>query len=325
MNLPLDLHHAICSEFNRQGISYPSGTNLARLASRLFEMLIRRIEPVPRQVHLSNEIHDSLGRLSRKMDEGASEAWTTVFYLRNLFECGKTVLPHLSKGVGDTDPKNPDGLLWDYGMHHLHLGRNVKTDGFVERSDWLLFAIVADQDVYFVDVRRHADPERLQWVRQDLLSIAHRNWPELTESRLLRGVSGTEVTNTQKFELRRKKLNVVHEIDGRVIAPLGYGTAADGHSVLCRFLADKLLHELEHQQQLLESSRDESPEVFVNHGMPEDSEMDFKLVCRSELNVSDEKCAEMWSVQGFSGDLWRIGFAIIETNTRSLIVLDTSH
>jgi len=219
MNLPSDLQHAICSEFSRQGISYPGGADLARLASRLFEMLIRRIEPVPRQVHLSNEIHDSLGRLSRKMDEGASEAWTTVFYLRNLFECAKTVLPHLSKGVGDTDPKNPDGLLWDYGMHHLHLGRNVKTDGFVERSDWLLFAIVVGQDVYFVDVRRHADPERLQWVRQDLLSIVHRNWPELTESRLLRGVMGTEVTDTQKFELRRKNVNVVHEIDGRVIAP----------------------------------------------------------------------------------------------------------
>ena len=325
MNLLSDLHHAIRSEFDRQGISFPGGTDLAGLASRFFEMVIRSIEALPRRVHFSSEIQDSLGRLSRSMDEGASEAWTTVFYLRELFECGKTVLPHLSKGVGDTDPKRPDGLLWDYGMHHLHLRRNLNTDGFVERSDWLLFAIVADQDVYFVDVRRHADPERLQWVRQDLLSIVHRNWPELTESRLIRGVMGTEITDTQKFELRRKNMNTVHAIDGRAIAPLGYGTTADGHSALCRFLGHKLLHELEHQQQLLENSRNELAEVFVDHEMPEGSKMDFKLVCRSELNVSDEKCAEMWSVQGFSGDLWRMGFAIIETNTRSLIVLDTSH
>lgn len=321
MNLRSDLHHAICSEFDRQEISYPEDASLAGLASRLFEMVIRRIEPVPRQVHLSNEIHDSLGRLSRNMDEGASEAWTTVFYLRALFDCGKTVLPHLSRGVRDTDPKKPDGLLWDYGMHHLHLRRNVNIDGFVERSDWLLFAIVAGQDVYFVDVRPHAAPDRLQWVHQDLLRIVHRNWPELTESCSLGSVMGTEVTDTQKFELRRKNVNVVHALDGRVIAPLGYGTAADGHSVLCRFLADKLLRELEHQQQLLENSRNELPAVFVDHGMPEDVDVDFKLVCRSELNVSDEKCAEMWSVRGFSGDLWRIGFAIVETNTGSLVIL----
>jgi hypothetical protein len=48
-------------------------------------------------------------------------------------------------GVGDTAPRKLDGLLWDYGMHHLHLRRIVDTDGFVERSDWLLFAIVTGQ------------------------------------------------------------------------------------------------------------------------------------------------------------------------------------
>ena len=58
-------------------------------------------------------------------------------------------------------------MLWDYAMHHRHLSRNVGQNAFVERSDWLLFVIVADEDAYFVDVRRHSDPDRLQWVRQD--------------------------------------------------------------------------------------------------------------------------------------------------------------
>ena len=35
---------------------------------------------------------------------------------------------------------------------------------------------VAGQNVYFVDIRRHKDPEGLQWVRQDQLSIVHRSW-----------------------------------------------------------------------------------------------------------------------------------------------------
>lgn len=102
--------------------------------------------------------------------------------------------------------------------------------------------------------------------------------------------------------------------------PLG-GAGSPRH--LVQVLGGQALTRVGAPPAIARDSRNELPEVFVNHGMPTDLEMDFKLVCRSELNVSDEKCAEMWSVQGFSGDLWQTGFAIIETNTRSLIVLDT--
>ena len=119
-------------------------------------------------------------------------------------------MPFLSEQVNNTEPKNPDGLLWDYGMHHLHLSRKEGKRGFVKRSDWLLFAIVADQDVFFVDVRKHKDPERqgFEWVRQDLLDIVHNNWPELTESRLLHGVTGSKVSNAEKQAIRRKNANL---------------------------------------------------------------------------------------------------------------------
>ena len=182
--------------------------------SRYLEMRIRRIESVPRKVHFSEEIHDSLGSLSRetapKGPEKALEAWGAVFYLWHLFESGDTVMPFLSKEVNNTEPKKPDGLLWDYAMHHLHLSCEDDGDGFVKRSDWLLFAIVADRDVFFVDVRKHKDPERqgFEWVRQDLLDIVHNNWPELTESRLLHGVTGSKVSNAEKLAIRRKNANL---------------------------------------------------------------------------------------------------------------------
>ena len=329
MDFLSDLKLAIVSEFQRQGISFPESADLDHLASRYLEMRICRIEPVPRKVHFSAEIHDSLGNLSRETDPKvrgkALEAWGRVFYLRHLFESGDTVMPFLSREVNNTEPKKPDGLLWDYAMHHLHLSRDVDKSGFVKRSDWLLFAIVADQDVFFIDVRKHKDPERqgFEWVRQDLLDIVHNNWPELTESRLLHGVTGSEVTNAEKLELRRKNVNLAHKVGGRVIAPLGFGTAGDGHSILCRFLADKLLHELEEHQRILESSPAELRATFVENGMPEDAEMDFKLVRRAELDVSEDLDAKMCAVEGFSGTLWLGGFAVIETYTRSLIVVDT--
>ena len=327
MDLLSDLEVAIVSEFRHQGISFPENADLKHLASRYLEMRIRRIEPVPRQVHFSEEIHDSLGKLSRETNpevrEEALEAWRTVFHLRHLFVSGDNVMPFLTDRVTKTE--RTDGLLWDYAMHHLHLSRNDGKRGFVKRSDWLLFAIVADRDVFLVDVRKHKDHERqgFEWVRQDLLDIVHNNWPELTESRLLHGVTGDRVTNAEKLELRRKNVNLVHGVGGRAIAPLGFGTAGDGHSILCRFLADKLLHELEEHQRILDSSSAELRATFVENGMPEDAEIDFKLVRRAGLDLSEDQSAKMCAVEGFSSTLWLGGFAVIETYTRSLIVFDT--
>ena len=325
MDFLSDLGQAIVSEFNQQDVSFPHHADTDHLASRYFEMRIRRIEPVPRIVRFSDEIYHSLGDLVRspnpdpKHNARALEAWRTVFYLRHLFANGGTVIPHLSERVNNTE--ECDGLLWDYAMHHLHLSRNVGKNGFVERADWLLFAVVADQDTFFVDVRPHTDPKRLQWVRQDLLTIVHNNWPELTASRVLHGVTGDIVTDTEKRELRRKNANLVHEIGGHTIAPLGGGTTADGHSILCRILADKLLHELEQQQQLLDSHTDELHTTFVENGMKKDAQMEFRLVHKRDLNVSEDKVTDMCSQDCFSRDLWQIGFAIIENNTRALVVV----
>ena len=322
MDVLSDLAQAIVTEFTQQGISFPQHADPGHLASRYLEMRIRRIEPTPRKVHFSEEIQYSLGDLARNNDPKTSakamEAWATVFYLRHLFASGGTVIPYLTERVNKTE--KTDGLLWDYAMHHLHLSRNVGKKGFVERADWLLFAIVADQDAFFVDVRPHTDPERLQWVRQDLLSIVHSNWPELTASRVLHGVTGGTVTDIEKQELRRKNGNLIPEVGGRAIAPLGWGTTTDGHSMLCRFLADKLLHELEHQQRLLDSQTDELRAAFVGKGMAADAQMEFKLVRKGDLNLAADLVTELCPIDGFSRDLWLLGFAIIETNTRSIVV-----
>ena len=322
MDFLSDLAQAIVSDFTEQGVSFPRHADVADLASRYFEMRIRRIEPLPRRVHFSAEIHDSLGDLARNEDPNhhakALEAWETVFYLRHLFESGGTVIPYLTDRIKDTEKS--DKMLWDYGMHHLHLSRNVGQNALVERSDWLLFAIVADQDAYFVDVRQHTDPDRLQWVRQDLLTIVHSNWPELTASRVLHGVTGDTITDIEKQELRRKNANLVHNIAGNAIAPLGWGTTADGHSTLCRFLAHKLVYELEDHQRRFGDQADVLHTAFVERGMAKEVQADFRLVRKSDLIVSEDQMAALSSSEGLSRDLWLIGFAIVESKTRALVV-----
>ena len=189
VNLENDLKDIVRDYFSQRGITYKDGNKTSDFAANYCEMRIRRIDPVPRHVHFSDELNDTLGRLANETDsperEKAREAWSTVFRLWHLFTTGGEVTPYLSKRVKDATKSDP--LLWDYGMHHFHLRGGVEESGFMKRSDYLLFAIVADDAVFFVDIRKHRDPKNLQWVRQDLLRIVHSNWPDVTKPYVLRG------------------------------------------------------------------------------------------------------------------------------------------
>ncbi|MCE2501548.1 MAG: hypothetical protein J4G13_11910 [Dehalococcoidia bacterium] len=331
-----DLADIIVSSFAECGISFPENANVDDLVQRYLEMRIRRIEPIPRKVHFSEEIHDSLGELVRNDDADqraqAIEAWGTVFYLNYLFERGFCVMSFqskMSKRKGKvTDTETTDLLLWDYGMHHLHLSRSIDNDGFVRRSDWLLMVIVSNDDVYFVDVRPHQDAEPkpghsgpdMTFVRQNLLEIVQANRPALIESSALYGVSGTDITDREKWELRRKRVNSAPNLGGSAIAPLAGGVAGDGHSVLCTYLAHRLLHLLDWLQRSLESAFDQLQAEFGNHGLASGAHLDFKLVERQAVNLVPDDIQMLCSSDSVLDELWNAGFAVIETNTRSVVV-----
>ena len=121
-------------------------------------------------------------------------------------------------------------------MHHFHLSSRLNKDGFVKRSRYLLFAIIATRDAYFVDVRLHPKRRGVEWVSQDLLRIVHSNWPQLIEANVLHGVRGSQLTDAQMHELRCKNVNYAMAIDGKAIAPLLGGLAGDGSSGLSTYI-----------------------------------------------------------------------------------------
>ncbi|MDE2997750.1 MAG: hypothetical protein OXU79_01575 [Gemmatimonadota bacterium] len=323
MNFKRDLIEIVKHYFATEGISFEDTGDASDFAARYCEMRIRRIVPRPRDVHFSREIHDSLGSLAREYDkEGCDtkfEAWHTVFYLRQLFVSGESVLPHLSRGVENTATK--DGLLWDYGMHHFHLSRKLENSGFVERSDYLLFAIVADTDVYFVDVRRHHDPDNLLWVRQDLLRIVYVNWPELTDTRELHGVSGKTLTDKEIWELRRKNSNHISNLGRQAIAPLGGGTNFAGSSTLCRVWGDKLVREIEQHEKYFYSQPAELRATLEARGMKFCGDMAFELIPLDRVNLSEETVENLQRDDCLSAGLSKMGFAIVEATTRTPIVV----
>ena len=242
MTFHSDLSRLIRGQFDKHGISYDCLMPLDRLTARYFEMCMRRIQPGPRRVHFSDETHVSLGELSCQEKDD-------TFRLRQLLVDGDNVNGFLTRTIRRA--AGFDGLLWHYGMHHFHLGRETDKDGFVKRSGYLLFAIVAPLDAYFVDVRRHPARRGIGWVSQDLPRIVHSNWPKLIEKSVLNGVSGVDLTDEQMQELRRKNCSYAMNIDGRVIAPLLYGTAGDGSSMLCTMRASRLMNKLRYYAEVL--------------------------------------------------------------------------
>lgn len=249
----------------------------------------------------------------------AGDAWGAVFLIRSLLAEGENVTRFLSKKVNSL--KFGDGLLWDYGIHHLHLSKEVEESGFVKRSDYLLFAIVTQEDAYFVDVRLHPKRGDLGWVRQDLLEIVHSNWPELVEAKVLRGVRGTALTDEEKQELRRKNCNYVAQLGDYAIAPIGGGTMADGSSSLCRLWASNLMHEIERHQQYFDSQPAELQFRLKAMGVEISGRMNFELVHFDGLNISTEIVDSLTEEECLSRELSKMGFAIVEATTRLPIVV----
>ena len=323
MSLESDLSRLIRDQFDNNSISYDPTTPVQRLTARYFEVSMRRIEPTPRQVHFSDQIHTSLGELSRagESDSSARDAWGMVFGLRQHLVDGVNVNAFLSKNIRNA--VGWDGLFWHYGMHHFHLGRGTDKDGFVKRSKHLLFAIVDPMDAYFVDVRPHPEKDGIGWVSQELLRIVHSNWPKLIEANVLHGISGSELTDEEMQELRRKNTNYAMNIDGKAIAPLRGGMAGDGSSGLCTLSAISLLKELQRQEKVLrhDEVRQAVAQDLREKGFDVEPSLEFELVLLEDLPTSPELIASLTADSCVSRDLCRRGFAIVEKSSRSPIAI----
>lgn len=103
------------------------------------------------------------------------------------FENGEDVNPYLSKTTIGNDvsatkhQRRTDGLWADWRIHHLHLTTAPLAPGerFSERSDWLLFVMVYDDVVAFIDVRSHNEKDL--WTQDELLKTFIDSWPMQAE------------------------------------------------------------------------------------------------------------------------------------------------
>lgn len=132
-----------------------------------------------------------------------------------------------SRKVKETDP-----LLYDWGIHHFHLGQNGS------RTKELLFAIVFEDAIVAIDIGDHGT-----FGDTELLEIVHREFPALTRRFILRGVQATLPLTVQEREtLRRVGANACVDLaDGTVLMPPGGGLNSAGGSAMLLMSTDYVI------------------------------------------------------------------------------------
>lgn len=141
-------------------------------------------------------------------------------------EAGQNLRPHMSRGVKKVT--NRDLLRYDWGIHHFHLGTTVENDGFVKRTEPILFAWVTSEAIYMLGLYPHGS-----WIQRQLLQLIHRNWPELLAPYRI-GAAGLthQLTDKEIGRARRAGVTVAIQVaDGFVVIPPGGGMPTSRHSM----------------------------------------------------------------------------------------------
>lgn len=211
---------------------------------------------------------------------------------------GESVNPHLNSA---TKKDKLDGLLYDWGIHHLHLGETFSAPGYVKRTGPVLFAIFRKNNVYFIDIRDHVG-----WSDKGLLDIVNENWPELLSIYKMEGVKPETSFDEKEITLLRKSgINTFHELSaGNSYLPMGGGITSAGTSMMAMQTYVEMLRMLND----IETNIRANVKYFVSHvepkGHPFRNRFKFVFVCRryrDEIRfydvVNNNFWAQTWKVK----------------------------
>lgn len=147
--------------------------------------------------------------------------------IENKILSGDSIIMYMSDKILDMEYK--DLILYDWNIHHLHLSKRRRPDGFVKRSDFELFVFFTNNIAYFIQIYPHSKQDL--YSTQDMIKIIHENWPELISKHKINGLSSQKITDNEYEFFRKSGVNTFVGVDdGTIYGPIGGGYAMDGSS-----------------------------------------------------------------------------------------------
>jgi hypothetical protein len=199
---------------------------------------------------------------------------------------GDDLTGHLSKRItkgyrpSQTDQMNLnrrpdlDLMLSDWGVHHLHISENIESDGFVERTGPLIFAVFHRDAAYLIDIFEHG-----AWADKSIIRIIIHEWPNTGIVYKVPGIMASlqPHSDTDHIALRGVGINSAIEIDGNVWkARSGITTA--GSSLSATMGANKLWHQLKEFLKKINSEPLWLKEIIISLGLPIPERASLKFV-----------------------------------------------
>lgn len=161
-----------------------------------------------------------------------------LVFLENKILSGLDLLPHMSRQIFDTSSK--DGLLYDFGIQHLHLGLKPapKHSQLIEGRKKVLYCIVDDENVYFLVIDNHG-----RWGDIELIRLIKNNFPHLIKPFEMNVQKlSNHFTEEERIKLRKNGINTPIEVDGKCYMSPGWGINTAGTSTNAVFKMNCYYH-----------------------------------------------------------------------------------
>ncbi len=194
-------------------------------------------------------------------------------------ESGQDLKPHLSTLIDKPDYK--DLMFYDWGIFHFHLGTNPypKRQGFVERTDDLLFAIADSHTarMYLIDIHPHLGG----FTNQDLVRILEENWTDILAPDTLKRCVGLpyNASDSDIEHLRKAGIDPILQKTpgGRVLSQMGGGITSAGNSSRIKTEADRIKTDVREFEEWFIQQPDSIAVYFSDKYGKNWDELEFKL------------------------------------------------
>lgn len=187
-----------------------------KLLSQMFNILRNYISPKPRKVHIAKGL------------KFPREYLTGINLVIDEITNGVNLMPRCSRKQLSRQGYT-DGMLLDWGIHHLHIGTNKiingKSKGLIEGGKYILFCYFHDNDAYLIGLYDHKS-----WTKTHVLEVVANNWSFILEPYCLRGAVGLarEIEDSDRLHLREAHINSPIKVGNKVYFGPGGGMTCSG-------------------------------------------------------------------------------------------------
>jgi hypothetical protein len=161
-------------------------------------------------------------------------------------EDGRSLWPYVSRKI--IQPNSQDGLLFDFGIFHLHLGTesDPKRPFLIQGTKDLLYCMFDEETAYFLRIGDHS-----LWLDFSLLEVVQSEFEHLISKWEYRisSTSKMKLATEQRNILRKNNLNALIEIGDKSYFQPGGGVMGSGVSSFSVIKADDMFYHYEGVQE----------------------------------------------------------------------------